>query len=197
MNKCLVLFVEGDTEIEFYKSLIAKVKDLCPNQRFDTKIEYKNMNGVGGFKNIVLRKFEKEIIPKYEGYSITVALCRDSDVFERILEKPLVKWDEVENKLINSGADNVIHIEAVHSIEDWFLYDLEGILRFLKLSKKTKIQGKSGYEKLQRLYKRANKIYFKGMKSNGMFECLDLDKITENVKDQPDPLYKALGVKQK
>lgn len=27
--------------------------------------------------------------------------------------------------------------------------------------------------------------------------CFTLDKITENVKDQPDPLYKALGVKQK
>lgn len=30
-----------------------------------------------------------------------------------------------------------------------------------------------------------------------LVHCFTLDKITENVKDQPDPLYKALGVKQK
>ena len=196
MNKCLVLFVEGDTEIEFYKQIVAKAKKLCPNQRFDTKIEYKNMNGVGGFKEIVFRKFKKEIIPKYQGSLITIALCRDSDVFERISEKPPVKWNEVEKKLIDAGANKVIHIEAVHSIEDWFLYDLEGILRFLKLNNKIKVSGNNGYDKLQRLYKKANKIYIKGMNSNGMVACLDLDKITKNIHGQLDPLYKALGVRK-
>lgn len=59
MNKCLVLFVEGDTEVEFYKQVIASAKKLRSNGRFDTMIECKSINGIGGFKNIALRKFVK------------------------------------------------------------------------------------------------------------------------------------------
>jgi hypothetical protein len=194
MSKCLVLFVEGDTEVEFYKQVIANAKKLRSNGRFDTSIDCKSINGVGGFKNIVLRKFVKEIKTKYDDDCIyTVVLCRDTDVFE-LSQKPPVKWDEVEKKLRDSGADDVIHIEAKHSIEDWFLYDTEGILSFLRLNKKTKVSGKNGYDKLKRLYKLAKKMYYKGMKSNGMVSRLDIDKIANEVKDQLNPLYEALGV---
>lgn len=141
MSKCLVLFVEGDTEVEFYRQVIANARKLRPNGMFDTSIECKSINGVGGFKYIVLRKFVKEI-------------------------------------------------------EDWFLYDTEGIISFLRLNKKTKVTGKDGYDKLKRLYKQANKMYYKGMKSNGMVSRLDIDKIANAVKDQLNPLYKALGVEK-
>lgn len=66
MSKCLVLFVEGDTEVEFYKQVIANARKLRPKGMFDTSIECKSINGVGGFKNIVLRKFVKEIKTKYD-----------------------------------------------------------------------------------------------------------------------------------
>ena len=36
MSKCLVLFVEGDTEVEFYKQVIANARKLHPAGRFDT-----------------------------------------------------------------------------------------------------------------------------------------------------------------
>ena len=65
MCKCLVLFVEGDTEVEFYKQVVANARKLHPAGRFDTNIEYRNVRGVGGFKSIALRKFTKEIKPKY------------------------------------------------------------------------------------------------------------------------------------
>lgn len=65
MIKCLLLFVEGDTEVEFYKQVVANARKLHPVGRFDTNIEYRNVRGVGGFKNIALRKFIKEIKPKY------------------------------------------------------------------------------------------------------------------------------------
>ena len=74
------------------------------------------------------------------------------------------------------------------------MYDIEGILGFLRLSKKTKVSGNSGYNKLQRLYKQANKVYFKGIKSNGMIERLNIEKIADAVKDQLNPLYEALGI---
>ncbi len=57
MSKCLVLFVEGDTEVEFYKQVIANARKLHPTGRFDTNIEYRNVKGVGGFKSIALRKY--------------------------------------------------------------------------------------------------------------------------------------------
>ena len=65
----------------------------------------------------------------------------------------------------------------------------------MRLKKNTKISGNSGYDKLKNLYKQANKMYIKGMKSNGMVEKLDIEKISIAVKDQLAPLYKALGVK--
>lgn len=193
MNKCLVLFVEGDTEVEFYRQVIAHARKLHPNGMFDTSIVCKSIDGFGGFKKKVLMKFVKEIKPKYDDCVYTVALCRDTDVFE-LSPKPPIKWDEVERDLRANGATDVIHVEARHSIEDWFLYDAEGIISFLRLNKKTKVTGKDGYDKLKRLYKQANKLYYKGMKSNGMVSRLDIEKIVDAVKDQLNPLYKALGI---
>ena len=194
MSKCLVLFVEGDTEVEFYKQVVANIRKQHPKGRFDTNIEYRNVRGVGGFKNIALRKFIKEIKPKYEDdCEFTIVLCSDTDVFD-FAPKPPIKWDEVKRELTHNGASKIIHVQAQRSIEDWFLHDTEGILGFLRLGKNTKVIGKNGYDKLQRLYKRANKIYYKGIKSNGMIRRLDIEKIADAVKDQLNPLYRALGV---
>ncbi len=194
MNKCLVLFVEGYTEVEFYKKLVAHVKQFHPKRRFDTNIEYRNVKGIGGFKNIALRKFIKEIKPKYDSScEFTVVLCRDTDVFE-FAPKPPIEWDKVEKELIEKGAHRIIHVEAKRSIEDWFLHDLEGILKFLRLSKNTKVSGKNGYYKLQSLYKRANKVYYKGMKSTQIIEKLNIEKIAKEEKKQLKPLYDILGI---
>ena len=95
----------------------------------------------------------------------------ETDVFD-FAPKPPIKWDEVKEDLANNGAAKVIHVQAKRSIEDWFLYDIEGILGFLRLGKNTKVSGKNGYDKLQRLYKQANKVYYKGIQSNGMIEQL-------------------------
>ena len=194
MSKCLVLFVEGDTEVEFYKQVIANARKLHPAGKFDTYIEYRSVGGFGGFKNIALRKFIKEVKPKYDNdCEFTVVLCSDTDVFE-FASKPPIKWNEVKKELEANGAKKVIHVQAKKSIEDWFLYDLEGILKFLRLAKNTKVSGKDGYDKLQRLYRRANKVYIKGNKSNGMIAHLDIDKIADVVKDQLNPLDKVLVV---
>ena len=149
---------------------------------------------MGGFKSIALRKFTKEIKTKYDDdCEYTVVLCSDTDVFD-FAPKPPIKWDEVKKELKENGAGKIIHVQARRSIEDWFLYDLGGILKFLRLGKNTKVSGKNGYDKLQRLYKQANKVYFKGIQSNGMIARLDIEKIADAVKDQLNPLYKELGV---
>lgn len=194
MNKCLILFVEGDTEVEFYKRVVANARRLHPANCFDTHIEYRNVKGIGGFKNNALRKFTKEIKPKYgEECIYTVVLCSDTDVFD-FSSKPPIKWNEVEQEFRQNGVSQIIHVKARHSIEDWFLYDAESIMGFLRLGKNTKLIGKSGYDKLQNLYKRANKVYFKGVKSNGMIDKLDINKIVNAAGDQLKPLYDVLGV---
>lgn len=194
MNKCLIIFVEGATEIEFYKKVVANARIKNGNKKFDTNIEYRNVNGIGGFKDIVLRKFIKEIKPKYDKTcKFTIVLCSDTDVFE-LEKKPPIIWKDVISNLEDNGADKVVMIRAKKSIEDWFLLDYENILSFLRLRKDTKISGSNGYEKLKKLYKKANKIYYKGMKSNNMIDKLDLDKILINVYDELAPLYKELGV---
>lgn len=187
-------FCRGDTEVELYKQVVANTRKLHPAGRFDTNIEYRNVGGVGGFKSIALRKFVKEIKPKYEdNCEFTIVLCSDTDVFE-FASKPPIKWNEVKRELMNNGALKIIHVQAKRSIEDWFLYDTEGILGFLRLGKNTRVSGKNGYDKIQRLYKQANKVYYKGIQSNGMIGRLDIEKIADAVKDQLNPLYKALGV---
>ena len=194
MSKCLVLFVEGETEVEFQKAVINFAREKRKDKKFDTKIECKNVCGIGGFKNIACRKFIREIKPKYDGYEFTIVLCSDTDVFE-LEQKPPVNWTDVKNNLISAGASNVVLVRAKKSIEDWFLYDLDNILSFLRLKKGTKISGRNGYDRIKRLYRLANKMQIKGMKSNGMVAKLDIAKISLAVKDQLSPLYKSLGVK--
>lgn len=90
MSKCLVLFVEGYTEVEFYKQVVANARKLHPAGRFDTNIEYRNVKGVGGFKSIALRKFVKEIKPKYDNdCEFTIVLCSDTDVFDFAPKPPI------------------------------------------------------------------------------------------------------------
>ena len=195
MNKCLVLFVEGETEVEFYKKLISEAHTLRDDGRFDTRIEARCVGGIGNFKSDALRKFSKEIIPKYgTDYEYTVVLCRDTDVFE-FSPNPPVDWKKLEENLKTAGASKVIHIGARHSIEDWFMYDFANIVSFLRLPQRTSIPtAKNGYEKLKKLYSMANKMYYKGMKSNGMISKLDFSVIVPNIRTEIEPLYKALGI---
>lgn len=193
MNRCFIFFVEGDTEVEFYKYLISYIRQKYVDGKFKFYIKYQNVKGVGGFKNIALRKFLKDIKPKYKGCEFIIVLCRDTDVFE-IAEKPPVKWDEVEKEFKKKGAKKVLHIQAIHSIEDWFLYDRDGIISFLRLRKNTNIVGKNGYEKLKKLFKMANKMYYKGVKSDGLVEKLNMELIEQNIYQQLEPLYEEFGV---
>ena len=196
MNKVLVLIVEGDTELEFYRILISNAqKKRIDKKSNDIKIEYINAGGIGGFKNIALRKFLKVVKPKYNNgeYEFVIALCRDTDVFE-FSPKPPVNWTETEAAFKSNGAKKVIHIKAEHCIEDWFLIDTDGIKSFLGLPKETKIPSGNGCKAVQSLFKKANKVYHKGKQCADLIEKLDIEKIAQSIRFQLDPLYKELGI---
>jgi len=195
LNKCLVLFVEGQTEVEFYKALIKYIRECRADKKLEHKVICRSIDGIGGYKKEVNRIFLKEVMPKVEGYQITVALCYDTDVFGYV-QKPKINWKEVEKLLKNNGAYKVLHIKAEKSIEDWFLLDKNGIKKFLKLGSDIEPQGSNGYEKLKYLFKRANKIYAKkGREVNGLVQALDIGLISRGVEKSLNLLYEELGVK--
>lgn len=203
LNKCVIFFMEGDTECEFYKKLVEHIKNKCPNKKLNSYIEFVNIQGIGGFKNIALRKFNKEIKPKYwrdknrninRKIEFIAVLCSDTDVFE-LSHKPPIEWDNVKKDFKKNDAKRVISLQANKSIEDWFLYDLEGILKFLNLSSKTNVKGKNGQDKIKKLFIKANKVYIKGKKCGGLIDFLSIDKIEKSISEQLDELYEVFEIK--
>ena len=57
-NKIVAIFVEGDTEIEFYKAVVQQIRQKT-NKPFSCSFEWINMRGVGNYKNDAQRKYLK------------------------------------------------------------------------------------------------------------------------------------------
>ena len=188
-DKAIILFVEGDTEIEFYKALIACLRKKN-NDSFNSCIEYIDVRGVGNYKYNVLRKFN-EIKRKHPNNEFYVFLCYDTDVFE-LAKKPPVNMVEVKNELIDNGAKKVELIRANKSIEDWFLLDFEGVLRYLRLPITTKKEQGKGQDVLKKLFRKANKVYVKGGKTEGFINHLNIEKIKSNICPSINKLCKYL-----
>lgn len=191
-EKVVVIFIEGDTEEEFYKILIQEIRNKAGGL-LPCKVEIKNVKGVGHYKSKVSRVFQKKIKPEYPNAQFDIFLSYDTDVFT-LDQKPPVNWDEVDQTLTGLGAKTVCHIEAQKSIEDWFLYDIEGIRAFLKLSRKTKLTGYQGTKGLQDLFKKANRTYVKGNNSTGLVQNLDFKKIFPKICPEIKSLCNVLGL---
>ncbi len=191
MSKIIAVLVEGDTEVEFYKALIEKLRE-CQGTAFDCKFEVKNMRGVGNYKLDAGRKLDV-LRKKYPDDEIHVFLCFDTDVFD-FSKKPPIQVDAVKKSLLEKSAKKVTVIRAKRSIEDWFLYDMEGIARYLRLPTDTKRPKGSGQEALKALFKKKNRVYAKGLKTEGFIEHLDIVKIMKQVCCEIKPLCKCIGI---
>ena len=162
-NKVITCFyTEGATDEVFYDELRQYLRKHSVSQRFCvSNVEKSNIQGIGNFQSKLLRKFKSEILPlkKDETDEIVVFLCYDNDAFELVTKTPPVNRKKLEKDLIDAGANKVIHIVANKSIEDIFLTDIDSILSSLNLKKSdTNSLSGTGYEKLKKLYKKANKI---------------------------------------
>lgn len=192
-KKSVVIFVEGETDEEFYNALKSEIRSRqgmlpCP-------VKVINAGGIGNFKNKVIRKFTKDYLPKYDNYDIHVVLCYDTDVFE-LQKNPPVNFTEISKALYSAGAKKVYKIKAKQSIEDWFLYDLDGIASYLNTSKDKlrKPSGKNGYEKINSLFSSKNKVYIKGKKLEGFISSLNINAIMSNICSEISPLCSLLGL---
>jgi len=159
-DKVVVIFVEGDTEEEFYSNMLSILRNKLEGQ-FSCNVIIKNVKGVANYKNKVGRIFEKKIKVDYPVGHYIVLLCYDSDVFD-LAQKPHINWDDVIKDLKRRGANEVYKVLANKSIEDWFLYDIHGILKYLRLPKDTKIPNGNGVKRLQLIFRKGNKTYIKG-----------------------------------
>lgn len=191
-KKVVVIFIEGETEIEFYRKLVCTMRAHCGG-RLVCSVETINASGIGQYKDKVLRIFEKRIKKKYSNGEFYVVLCYDQDVFE-MAKNPPINWQEIKRAFLNSEAKDVRLIKAFHSIEDWFLYDPEGIFRYLHLSADTKLPSGNGYECLKALFKKGKKIYIKGKTSGAFVQSLNTEKILLKICHDISPLCKLLGV---
>ena len=193
VDTVVTIFVEGDTEVEFYKKLVSYLREKNGG-RLSCKVNVKNVKGVGKYQNKVSRIFEKGVKIQNPESKYRIVLCYDSDVFE-FCRKPPVDWPEVIKTLKGKGAEQVLLVRAVTSIEDWFLYDQEGLRRFLKLPKKFKMTSYKGQKGLEQLFIRANKTYIKGVRCNGLVDALDLNIIIPNIQEEISNLEIALGIR--
>ena len=178
----VTIFVEGDTEVDFYKKMIQYFREKNGGQ-LTCRVEVINIKGVGNYQNKTCRIFEKSIKVKNPGCIYKVFLCYDSDAFE-FSRKPPVDWPVVVENLKSLGAYEVNLIKAVTSIEDWFLYDQDGLRRYLKLPKRFKIAEYKGQKGLEQLFLKAKRTYIKGVKCVGLIDALDLDAILPRIEKE-------------
>jgi hypothetical protein len=196
MNKTrvLVIVTEGETDDEFYHKLIAEIRRNNDGGFFKVdELKYICCKSITRFSHKLLKKFEEEVINKFDNAQITVFLCYDTDVFMQNPHPP-VNREKLEQDLLIKGATTVYHLKADKTIEDFFLMDMEGIIKYLRLGKKYKIpKNKKGLELLKQMFKDGNKTYFKGERVDGFIDALNISKICLRICPQIKKLCSELG----
>ncbi len=188
VTKIIVIFTEGETDEMYFKMLLRNWHSHPKN-----KIIVKNLKGIGRYDLKAPAKLKYEIVNKYPNTKIIVFCSYDLDVFNvPYSTKPPIDWKKVEKRLKEFGANKVFHIKADKMVEDWFLSDMNGICKFLKITKTSNIKGKNGYEKLKFLFKKGNKIYQKGYNTNNFISYLDVNVIYSAHKTQFRELKKQI-----
>ncbi|MFA5561930.1 MAG: hypothetical protein WDA00_04750 [Eubacteriales bacterium] len=190
-DSVILLLVEGETEVYFYKLLIKNIRDIN-NAPFSCEIEYKNIKGIGKYTNDALRRFD-DVKRKYPHRHIEVILCYDTDVFE-LSKKPPVDMKALAKVLFGAGAHEIIHVKAKSSIEDWFILDWYGVLKHLRLNKRTKRPAGKGKQVLKNAFLKANRVYVKGGKNEGFIDSLNIETIRREICKNIQPLCHRLGI---
>lgn len=190
----VVIFVEGDTESEFFEALYSYYRTYSTSAIVNCKIY--NMRGIGRFESKVPAKLQHEIIPKFSDRKISVVCAYDMDAFS-LAPKPPVNWKIVRSKVTQLGITDFIEVKAEKMIEDWFLSDLQGLCKFLKIPTPRKIEGNDGLDKIKKLFKKKDKLYLKGHYTSKFIPDLDLRLIRDKFKKQFLFFEEALNVKLK
>jgi hypothetical protein len=194
--KMIWVVTEGQTDEEYYKQIIREIRKNNDNVPFSVdKIKHTCAKGIGRFEKKIPNVFKKDIIKAFPEHDKVVFLCYDQDVFQ-FASKPPVDRKRLESTLKECGASKVYHIRADKTIEDVFMKDPEGIKNHLRLSQNYRINTSlSGLDMIKKMFKDANRTYFKGEKTEGLIEALDLTRIMLETCPDLRNLCRELGVK--
>lgn len=169
----VVIFVEGDTDQIFFDGLLNFYRKQSATPIHSCEV--KNLKGVSRYSSKVTGKLQNEICPKAlkKGFEVKAVCCSyDTDVFE-FAERPVVDWKKVEREVKMLGIKEFCQIRVERMIEDWILDDLTGLVKYLRLSEAPKLLGNNAFDKIQILFKRANKVYFKGISIKNFVEVIN------------------------
>ena len=180
-KRLLLMITEGPTDEEFYKKVIdiVRKKNNCSKFNFD-EIKYMCSNGIGNMHKNMLSKFKFE-------------LCDDKDVFKQNNTNPPINRTKMKEDFEKYGANKIIEIIADNMIEDFFLLDIEGIKKYLKVKKNYKNSSKKSLELLKQIFKDGSRVYSKGTKATGLISSLDMPFILGKICSQIKPLCDELG----
>lgn len=196
-KRILVIITEGETDEEFYKKIIDEIKKVNDNKNFNfSEIKHICSKSITKMHKKMLGKFKNEVCcSKYNDYEKVVCFCYDNDVFE-FNQNPPINRPKMKKEFLAAGADKIIEIVAKSTIEDFFLYDTEGVKKYLKLPKTYKVtKKKNGLETLKKMFEDANRVYFKGEKVEGLVKALDKKLILSKICSQIHILCAELGYK--
>lgn len=190
----VVIFVEGDTDMVFFTELLRYYRQhsLTPI----VSCEVQNMKGVSKYNAKFASKLKNSILPKARAKGLvvsTVCCSYDTDVFE-YAEHPVVDWNNVRKTVTKLGIKQFVELKVEKSIEDCLLDDMESLCACLGIKNAPQLAGNSGFEKLTRLFRKANAVYDKGYAISKFISSLNLGIIREKRKAALKELEEALSV---
>ena len=177
----LVVFVEGQTDKEFYKRMIDYLKIKNPDKK-PIPVIFKNLQGVTNY-NKAPSIFQNDILKKSnisKDSKFLIICSYDNDAFKNIYQlKPPVDWKKVKSELKKQKSIiDINEIKAKDSIEDWFLKDMDGLCAYLKAQKIPKLKelkGTTGEDKIKYLFLKNARVYQKGHNVHKFIDYLNFE----------------------
>lgn len=199
-NCYLIIFVEGQTDKEFFKKIIGYLQEKYKDKKI-IKVIYKNLKSVTNY-NRAVSIFKNEIIKKpsiSKEDKFKIICCYDYDVFKDPYKiKPPVDWKKLKKELSsNPNVLNVYEIKAKNSIEDWFLQDMQGLCNYLKAKKTFKLKdlkGSTGEEKIKDLFLKNSNVYQKGFNVSKFMDFLNFETLYSKLGDELKVLVDCLFI---
>lgn len=177
-----LIFVEGDTEKEFYTKLAESY--LCGISK-----SIINLHGIYNVHRNVLGKTEA-FLHQHSDVSVRIYCCIDRESRDH---NPPLDIAELRSTLKEQrDFDRVLSANAIiatQMIESWFFYDIDGIYKFLKVPRNlrslTKFTPpeKFTHHDLSKLFARFGKTYIKGRKCANFINNLDMNKISSDCEE--------------
>lgn len=199
-NYYLIIFVEGQTDKEFFKKMVAYLRKKYEPKK-TVKVIYKNLQSVTNY-NKAVSIFENEIIKKSnvsKEVKFKIICFYDYDVLKNPYKiKPPVNWNKLKKQLSNNiNVFHIYDIKAKYSIEDWFLQDIEGLCKYLKAKKTFKLKdlkGSTGEEKIKDLFLRNSNVYQKGYNVSKFIEFLNFQTLYNKLENELKILVNCLFI---